>query len=132
MKILSRKVLASLLVFITATIFIWFSKISGAEWVSLAIVTVMAYIAGDGVSQVIKYVKKSKAKAALNNCLDSEPIKIGDRLKNLLSMPFLAALFVYGVATVLMWHGKISTTEWNYVAMGTILGYDLLNPMGKI
>lgn len=133
-KILSRKVLASLLVFITATIFVWYAKISGGEWVSLAIVTVVGYIAGDGATQAVKYIKKIKKSGVpmLSSLTDELPVSLESRLGNLFSPPFIAAIVVYTVATILMWNGKISTTEWNYVAMGTILGYNLLNPLTKV
>lgn len=130
MKLLSRKILASILVFLTATLFVWYGKIDGSEWVKLAIVTVMAYIAGDGISASIKYYMSGKKKSFTIDEYNDNTIR--GRLKNMLSPQFLAAVIVYTVATILMWNGKITTTEWNYVAMGTIAGYDLLNPLGKI
>ncbi|MDP3013896.1 MAG: hypothetical protein Q8M92_06615 [Candidatus Subteraquimicrobiales bacterium] len=130
MKLLSRKVIASLIIFITATLFVWYAKITGAEWVALAIVTVVGYIAGDGIDNVVRYVKRGKG-APLASTMLAPDITLLGRLKALLSTSFLAAMSVYAVATLLMWYGKISTTEWNYVAMGTILGYDVLNPLEK-
>lgn len=134
MKILSRKVIASVLVFLTATVFVWYAKIDGIEWVKLAIVTVMAYIAGEGLSHVAKYVSKKSAlgSGTLTVQLGNAPSELVQRIKSFLDAPFVAAIAVYVVATFLMWNGKISPTEWNYVAMGTIVGYDILNPIGKL
>lgn len=138
MKLLSRKVLASLLVFITATLFVWYAKIPGDEWVKLAIVTVMAYVAGDGIGAVVKYLQTTRVKKVGEPLTVTSiqgkafPITLSQRLKNLLDAKFIAAIAVYAVATFLMWNGKISVIDWNYVAMGTILGYDLMNPIGKV
>lgn len=134
MKILSRKVIASVLVFLTATVFVWYAKIDGIEWVKLAIVTVMAYIAGEGLSHVAKYMNKKSAKGSgtLTVQLGAPQRELVVRIKSFLDAPFIAAIIVYAVATFLMWYGKISPTEWNYVAMGTIIGYDILNPIGKL
>lgn len=48
-----RRFLMCLLVGATATVLCWFMKISGAEWVTVTIATVGAYIAGN-VTQKVK------------------------------------------------------------------------------
>lgn len=136
MKILSRKVLASLVVFITATLFLWYSKIDGYNWVILAVGTLVGYIAGEEVGYLVKYLKERKNPAKVTTIMSKEKQPIGKsvvaRLKNLLTPSFIAAIVVYAVGTFMLWHGKISTTEWVYVALGMIIGYDVLNPLEKL
>jgi len=129
MKILSRKVIASMLVFITATIFVWFGIIGSADWTKLAIVTVISYIAGSSINVLVKYKRVQNDPCKLYDPQKKTTIK--EQLIALLDASFISAIVLYVVATALMWFGKIGITEWTYVAMGTVLGYDLLNPLSK-
>lgn len=41
-------------------------------------------------------------------------------------------MLIYAVGTLMLWHGKINTTEWVYIALGMVVGYDVLNPLEKL
>lgn len=131
MKILSRKVLASLVVFILATVFIIYDKIPGMDWVEIAVVTIMGFIVGDGLGTFLYHVQAVK-----NRDSDVIPKRrkptAKDRLENLWDIKFLGTVFIFLVGTALFIYGRLGVTEWKYVAMGMIVGYDLLNPIDKV
>lgn len=128
MKILSRKILASILVFIMATIFLLLNKIAGMDWVELAVITIMGYIAGDGVGTILTYIRVSKIPSGETPV---EPV-VRNRIENLWDIKFLGAIFIFVVGTALFMYGKLGMLEWKYVAMGMIVGYNLLNPIDKL
>jgi len=138
MKLLSRKVIASLLVFITATLLLWYAKIDGHNWVLLSVGTLIGYLAGEGTGYLVYYMKNTRdnpspALASLRVTKDASfTHTLSTRLKNLFTPSFIAAMIIYAVGTLMLWHGKINTTEWIYVALGMVVGYDLLNPLEKL
>jgi len=138
MKILSRKVIASLIVFITATLLLWYSKMDGYNWVLLSVGTLVGYLAGEGAGYLVYYLKDNKGcnapalKAANRDAGLSFWAALMLRIRNLFSPSFIAAMLIYAVGTLMLWHGKINTTEWVYIALGMVVGYDVLNPLEKL
>ena len=136
MKIPGRKVLMSILANLVATVFLWNSKITPAEWVTIAVLTIVGYIAGEGFSRYVN-VKNRKTQMGQIGGLVSVKAPTGwdlikERIRSLFNAPFIAALVIYIIGTFLFWHGKIGSPEWMYITIGAIVGYDIINPIDKI
>ncbi len=142
MKLLSRKVLASIVVFVSAFVLRWFGLIGELQFIGLAIATAVGYIAGENVGHLVYFIRNQKLSE--NGKVDqdiksSETFselkfreKLSIRLKNLFDPSFIAAICVYIVMTFSLYKGMISADGWVWVAIATIVGYDLVNPLEKL
>ena len=129
-KMMSRKIIASLLVFVTATYLLWENKMNGNDWVTVSVWTMIGLIAGQGMGFAIGYFKNLGVPIPKTfPPINTQTLR--SRVENMFSAPFIAAMVVYIVGTFLLWHGKINVTEWTYVALGLAVGYDVLNPLEK-
>ena len=132
-KLLSRKVIASTVVFITALVYIWNGRIDPVTWVKVSVACFLGYAAGEALDGAVRWIKNGKGNTpAVRLLSEDKAMTYASRIANLFTSSFVAAIVLYMAGTVLFWYSKIGVNEWMYLAMGMSVGYDILNPLEKL
>lgn len=116
-KLLSRKLILSVLLFVLATLFLAKSLVTVEVWKYITMAIVASYIAG-------KALDKSVA-ASFGGSLRS-------RLIALFSREFIFALVAILSSSAFLWYGKITCDVWFEISVAIGVAYNILNPIAKI